>query len=84
MQVDVRLVCVRCTECGREDDVEANAAGWIAFRVDVADDPDSPEVTVRHARRGSLGARHRATNESRARRQPVDATHQQRLDDLPS
>jgi hypothetical protein len=35
---------VRCEECGREPDVEAHAAGWIACLVDLDDDPDPPEV----------------------------------------
>jgi hypothetical protein len=35
---------VRCEECGKEPDVEAHAAGWIAFLVDLADDPDPPQV----------------------------------------
>jgi hypothetical protein len=37
---------VRCEECGREPEVEAHAVGWIAFRVDLDDDPDPPEVIV--------------------------------------
>jgi hypothetical protein len=36
---------VRCEECGQEAD-EAHAAGWVAYRVDLADDPDEPEVIV--------------------------------------
>jgi hypothetical protein len=35
---------VRCEECGKEPDVEAQTAGWIAFLVDLADDPDPPQV----------------------------------------
>jgi hypothetical protein len=37
---------VRCEECGEEADVEAHAAGWVAYRVDLADDRDPPEVIV--------------------------------------
>jgi hypothetical protein len=37
---------VRCQECGREAEVEAHAAGWVAYRVDLPDDPDEPEVIV--------------------------------------
>jgi hypothetical protein len=37
---------VRCVECDKQPDVEAHAAGWLAFRVDLPDDPDDPEVTV--------------------------------------
>jgi hypothetical protein len=36
----------RCEECGREAGVEAHATGWLAFRVDLDDDPDPPEVVV--------------------------------------
>jgi hypothetical protein len=35
---------VRCVECGK--DAENKAAGWLAIRVDLPDDPDSPEVFV--------------------------------------
>jgi predicted RNA-binding Zn-ribbon protein involved in translation (DUF1610 family) len=35
---------VRCEECRKEADVEAHAVGWIAYLVDLADDPDPPEV----------------------------------------
>jgi hypothetical protein len=38
------LAFVRCEECGAEPAVEAHAAGWVAFRVDLPDDPDKPEV----------------------------------------
>ena len=34
-----------CEECGREAEVEAHAAGWLAYKVDLPDDPP-PEVTV--------------------------------------
>jgi hypothetical protein len=37
---------VRCEECRQEADVEAHAAGWLAYRVDLADDPDPPGVVV--------------------------------------
>jgi hypothetical protein len=37
---------MRCVECGRESEVEAHAIGWIAFRVDLPDDDDPPEVIV--------------------------------------
>jgi len=37
---------VRCDECGKEPEVEAHALGWVAYRVDLADDPDAPEVTI--------------------------------------
>ena len=30
---------MRCEECGHEPNVEAHAAGWVAYRVDLADDP---------------------------------------------
>ena len=36
---------MRCTECERESDVQAHAAGWVAFRVKLPDDPPA-EVTV--------------------------------------
>ena len=42
----VRLGLVRCAECGKEADVEAHAAGWLAYRVDLPDDPDPPGVAV--------------------------------------
>jgi hypothetical protein len=29
---------VRCEESGREQDVEAHAVGWVAYRVDLPDD----------------------------------------------
>ena len=35
---------MRYEECGLEAEVEAHAAGWTAYRVDLADDPDPPEV----------------------------------------
>ena len=41
----VTVMKVRCEECGREQDLEAHAAGWVAYRVDLPDDPP-PEVTV--------------------------------------
>ena len=31
---------VRCEECRKEPDVEAHAAGWLAYLVDLADDPE--------------------------------------------
>lgn len=34
---------LRCTECGRDLDVEAHATGWLAFRVDL---PDEPPVEI--------------------------------------
>jgi hypothetical protein len=37
---------VRCEECGREPEADAHAAGWVAYRVDLADDPDPAEVVV--------------------------------------
>ena len=37
---------MRCEECGHEPEVEAHAAGWLAYRVDLADGPDPPEVVV--------------------------------------
>jgi hypothetical protein len=37
---------VRCEECGEEPDVQAHAAGWVAYLVDLADDPDEPEILV--------------------------------------
>jgi hypothetical protein len=40
------LEALRCVECGLESDVEAHAAGWVAFRVDLPDDPDPPEAVV--------------------------------------
>jgi hypothetical protein len=35
---------VRCDECGK--DAENEAAGWLAIRVHLPDDPDSPEVVI--------------------------------------
>jgi hypothetical protein len=37
---------MRCEECGKEPDVQAHAAGWVAYRVDLPDDPDELEVIV--------------------------------------
>src|SRR6478735_4044110 len=37
---------VVCDECGRTAEADCPAAGWVAFRVDLADDPDPPEVVV--------------------------------------
>jgi hypothetical protein len=37
---------LRCEECGWEPDVAVHAAGWVAFVVDLADDPDPPAVVV--------------------------------------
>ena len=37
---------LRCEECGREPDVAVHAPGWVAFRVDLAEDPDPPAVVV--------------------------------------
>jgi hypothetical protein len=37
---------VRCEECGQKADEDAHAVGWVAYRVDLADDLDPPEVVV--------------------------------------
>jgi hypothetical protein len=37
---------MHCEECGDEPDVEAHAAGWVAYLVDLADDPGAPEVVT--------------------------------------
>jgi len=37
---------MKCEECGREPDVAAHAAGWVAYKVELADDPDPPEVVI--------------------------------------
>jgi len=37
---------VRCEECGQEADVDLHAAGWVAYRVELADDQDRPGVIV--------------------------------------
>jgi hypothetical protein len=34
---------LNCQECGLETEA---AEGWLAFRVDIPDDPDTPEVIV--------------------------------------
>ncbi len=35
---------LRCQEC--EQEAQPRAVGWLAFQVDLADDPDPPEVVV--------------------------------------
>jgi hypothetical protein len=37
---------MRREECGVEAEVEAHAAGWVAYRVDLADEAESPVVIV--------------------------------------
>jgi hypothetical protein len=37
---------LRCEECGWEPDVTLHAAGWVAFRLDLPDDPEPPTVVV--------------------------------------
>ena len=37
---------VRCEECGVEAEVVAHAGGWLAYRVELRDDPDPPEIVV--------------------------------------
>jgi hypothetical protein len=49
---------MRCEECRQEPDVEAHATSWVAYLVDLADDPDEPEVIAPTAlRASSVGAR---------------------------
>ena len=37
---------LRCEECRREPDLRLHAAGWVAFRVDLPDDPAPPTVVA--------------------------------------
>jgi hypothetical protein len=37
---------LRCEECAREPHVEGHAAGWVAYLVDLADDPEPPLLVV--------------------------------------
>jgi hypothetical protein len=37
---------VRCEECGQEPEVQAHVAGWVAFRVELPDDLDGPDVVA--------------------------------------
>src|SRR5437868_15100956 len=37
---------MRCDECGWEADAGAGETGWLAFRIDLPDDPDEPEISV--------------------------------------
>jgi hypothetical protein len=46
VQEERKLTVLRCVECGQEPAVSARADGWVAFRVDLSDDPDPPEVIV--------------------------------------
>lgn len=37
---------MRCEECGQQADVEARAAGWVAYELDLDGDADRPEVIL--------------------------------------